>query len=387
MAGKRHHIIPRFLQKGFASRIEDSTKNEKVFVIQYLRGKDAGREESTRNTMASEHYYGKGEASADDEMTDFENEFLTPRIQALRDGASISPREIAELVAHFSIRPKLIRETFASMSKQFLGEMGDVMADTSLWNQAFENMPPEFVADLFQDLPSKIDADSEEGHMLKKLEASGFDLGKLGEMAASLTNLMMEDSDSRAAMSSITSSTLSEALTIEDVTLKASIKEGHVRSIKDQVVPERRVELFEQFTWEVQNCDFNLILGDCGVFYISRKEEQIVPFCDLGDVLAVFLPLSSGLLLRGFLPPIERMDEFKVGVNAEIAKCSYDEFVACSEKEEFAQLIPLIRSHDTASSGASELKETIEELRRNILDGTVFDIHAKDSDKSSGDSK
>jgi hypothetical protein len=372
MAGNKHHIIPRFLQKGFASRIDKPNKNEKVFVFQYLKDAKAGREESTRNTMASRHYYGKGETSADDEMTTFENEFLKPRIQALRDGSSISTREIGELVAHFSIRPKLVREAFTSMSKQFMVEMREMMGDTSIWSQAFENIPPEFLGELFNDLPSKVDPDSEEGERLRRLEAAGFDLGQFGQFAATFMKATMDDPDSREALTSIASSTLSNAMTVEDEVIETSIKNGHVQSIKDQVIPEKRIEVFEQFTWEIQQCDFDLILGDCGLFYISRNQAGIVPFCDLGDVLAVFLPISSRILLRGFRSPDEQFERFNAGVNAEIAKCSHDEFIASSEKEEFNQLIPLIRGFDPSSSAMEELNEAIQGMRRDIMDGKVF---------------
>jgi hypothetical protein len=373
MAGKRHHIIPRSLQKGFASRVErKKNKNAKVFVVQYLKGKNAGREESTRNTMASENYYGKGEASADLGMTDFENEFLAPCVQSLRDGAEISGREIAELLAHFSIRPKLIREAFTSMSKQFMEELSGMIGDKSIWSQAFESMPSEFLGELFDDLPSNVDPESEDGKKLILLEEAGFDLGQLGQFAAAFMEASMDDPESREALTSIASSTLSKAMTVEDGVIETSIKKGHVQSIKNQVVPEKRVEFFEQFTWEIQECDFDLILGDCGLFYISRKQAGIVPFCDLDDVLAVFLPISSRLLIRGFRSADEQIERFNAAVNAEIAKCSHDEFIASCEKEEFNHLIPLIRGYDPSFSGMEELNEAIEGMRRDIMIGKIF---------------
>lgn len=372
MAGSKHHTIPRFLQKGFASRIERSKKKEKVFVIQYLKDANEGREESTRNTMASRYYYGRGETSADDGMTQFENSFLTPRIRALRDGSSISNREIAELVAHFSIRPKPIRETFTAISKEFLEKMGGLVADAAMWGKAFEQMPSDFLAGIFQDRLSKIDPDSEDGRRLKSMENEGFNLAKLGELAADLGTSTMEDAVSREAMSSIASSVLADALRIDDSILEASIKDGHVRSIKDHVAPDKRVEVFEGFNWEIQNCDFDLILGDSGVLYISREVQKIVPFCDLNDIIAVFLPISSNQLLRGFRTAGERMERFSAEVNAEIASCSHDEFIASSENGGLDQLIPLIRSHGSSLSTAAELNTAIEDIRRSLLDGTAF---------------
>jgi len=68
MAGKRHHILPRFLLKGFASRVQ----GEGVFSVVYRKdGKPF--ETNIEKISVEKHFYGKeGEISADEEITDLE---------------------------------------------------------------------------------------------------------------------------------------------------------------------------------------------------------------------------------------------------------------------------------------------------------------------------
>lgn len=68
MAGVRHHILPRFLLKGFASRVD----NQKAFT--WVCRKDGSPfEASTRDVSVEKYFYGKeGNISADEEITAIE---------------------------------------------------------------------------------------------------------------------------------------------------------------------------------------------------------------------------------------------------------------------------------------------------------------------------
>ncbi len=101
MAGKRHHILPQFLLRGFASKtIPSSGRSDSVFVWVYRRGV-IPFECATSNAAVESHFYGKeGEANVDDEITALESDFAsslnTLRIQV--DGHLISDDKVIQFI-------------------------------------------------------------------------------------------------------------------------------------------------------------------------------------------------------------------------------------------------------------------------------------------------
>lgn len=69
MAGSRHHVIPRFLLRGFASRVTSkANKKENIFVWVHSKGK-APYECNIVNVGVEREFYGQGAQSVDDEIT------------------------------------------------------------------------------------------------------------------------------------------------------------------------------------------------------------------------------------------------------------------------------------------------------------------------------
>lgn len=71
MAGTQQHVLPRFLQKGFASRV----KGEQVFTYVYRKGSDKPFEANTANVGVEKYFYEtESGISADDEITNLDHE-------------------------------------------------------------------------------------------------------------------------------------------------------------------------------------------------------------------------------------------------------------------------------------------------------------------------
>ena len=71
MAGPRQHILPRFLLKEFASRID----GDKIFTWVYWRNGKV-LEVSIKDVSVEKYFYGKGaEISVDAEITALEDKF------------------------------------------------------------------------------------------------------------------------------------------------------------------------------------------------------------------------------------------------------------------------------------------------------------------------
>src|SRR5688572_19177912 len=116
MAGQRHHILPRFLLKGFASR----TDGQKAFTWVYRKEGDPF-EASTRDVGVEKHFYGKaGETDVDGRITAIETQYanLVDDLRTRKAG-EVSHLPVAELVTHLWVRTKHLPDSLR-LSSEFL---------------------------------------------------------------------------------------------------------------------------------------------------------------------------------------------------------------------------------------------------------------------------
>lgn len=367
MAGKRHHIIPKFLQKGFASREEGHT----VWTWLYHKNIAKPREISTRDTLVSEYFYGKGKESADDEITEFETTRLAPLVDALRDNrckAHDVLREIAGLVAHLSIRTKLIRRGFQEVSEKFLTGLGEILGDGELMGNAIANQPDSYIKEQFDDVfsgpepyPGALDA-------LKHLEGLGVSRDEVSSMIVALMRHNLDDPITRQEIGEGVGEFLNQFFNPPSTLVSDSIKAGHIKSLKEAVAPKARIQVFEQFGWSIQECDFDLILGDSATIFESVRRDTFVPFCDLLDMKTVLLPISTRQLLIGSQDPGVQITVTS-NVNHAIARCSYEQFIAHTNTH--AALVDGIGLEGLPISDI-EMDAELDEIRENMreLSGT-----------------
>lgn len=116
MAGIRQHIIPRFLMKGFASRVD----GEESFTWTYRKDSTVF-EGNTKNINVEKYFYGKEgeETYADGIITDLEDKFA-PLVSKLRDeegSVDFYKNEITDFISHMIIRTKNFRNSFYNLSE------------------------------------------------------------------------------------------------------------------------------------------------------------------------------------------------------------------------------------------------------------------------------
>jgi hypothetical protein len=133
MAGSRHHVIPRFLQKGFASRIED----KKVFTYQYRKGLEPA-ERSTKDLGVERHFYGRnGEPNVDDKITLLEDLYYVPLLERLRAKSSqtgvvlVDEPLVADFISHLCTRTKNFRESFYQSMDYCIAAIDNYFSDFS----------------------------------------------------------------------------------------------------------------------------------------------------------------------------------------------------------------------------------------------------------------
>src|SRR5438105_4323424 len=126
MAGRRHHTIPRFLLKGFAS----SLRGKEVYVWLY-RKDAAGVETNINNVGVERDFYGRTEETdLDARMTHLETNVFSGLIDELRasrtnDDDAIYDERIPELVVHLSVRTRQLRDSVSNAMDSMLRSIGD----------------------------------------------------------------------------------------------------------------------------------------------------------------------------------------------------------------------------------------------------------------------
>jgi hypothetical protein len=350
MAGRRHHIIPRFLQKGFASRTH---KNE--FFVWVYRKEKKPFESNVNNIIIEKDFYGKDdeEFNADDAITQAEAVNFSPLINQLKnENGSVSSlnTEISKLIAHISIRTKQLRSSFVETADYLTDELDTYMSDFEKM-KSFIFSDPELVKSELEKVLETIDAPQE-------LKNSLFPL-----MLAHLPNVLDEEEKN---FEKVTSDYFQMIKSI----FPDAIRQGHNRTLKNKPIPSIRAKSYENLNWHVCNSDLPLILGDIGCFFETNGKRRFVPI-DSSDneIISIFLPLTSEKILFGTkYTGTPKIDPMKI--NKSVARCSYELLICSENSDKYLALTKLI---GTWSGIFSEVE------KKNVWESIKQDLDRLDS--------
>ncbi len=300
-SGPRHHILPRFLLKGFASQSRGKT----VFTWLFRRGQKP-REESIQNINISKHFYGReGEPFPDPQITEVEPGFAI-FIEGLRKSNQtyqITDHTVIEFVAHISMRTKNIRDSMHSlvetvgegiaehMSSNKMKEAIITHVQNSVLN-GYEKTAPHFSAQAMSILRGEV---SKEFDKLLK--------GK--------------DVDLKPEMESI----------LNDFPIREKIRQGHNELISKDVIPQEIVQIYEKLNWYVVSTDEALVLSDSGMIIetSTKRRFKSVDFIN-ENIVNCFLPIASNRIIVGTVFNV--LPGFKVKtLNSAMIKCAFDFFI------------------------------------------------------------
>ena len=366
MAGDRHHIIPRFLQKGFASRTIKNKKNEIVFTWCYMKNRFLPhRDFSTKDTIVSEHFYGReGEINADDEITDLEKNKLSPLVDKLRNekcDCNEMRTEIAELIAHLSIRTKAIRKGFEQMSEKTLEGFKDILTDDKTISEVFLKPNEKKVREVFDEALNSSTPEME--NALEIFEMLGLEKENVKNLVVDLTisNLQAEGkTETNEFIKDLFSNMFDKS--VED--LPNSIKKGHNQSLLDNSIPLPRVKKYEQLNWNIYEMPSTLILGDMACIFRETGEKRFKTSCEIEKTAQVYLPISSHRILIG----TDNQEEIETNLNVlneAMARCSYEQFISSENSKEIITLTEFI-GMDSFIASDEEITKELDEIRTNI---------------------
>ncbi|MEL7228046.1 MAG: DUF4238 domain-containing protein [Cyanobacteria bacterium J06576_12] len=115
MAGRKHHFIPQFLQRGFAT-----SRGNEWHAFAHFRDRAVGL--NIRNFGAQRDFYGDpGDTEIDDAITSYEGKAasLINELRVQKSNVEISDDGIADLVSHLEMRSRASRLHMAN----FLSEV------------------------------------------------------------------------------------------------------------------------------------------------------------------------------------------------------------------------------------------------------------------------
>ncbi|MGJ7610110.1 MULTISPECIES: DUF4238 domain-containing protein [unclassified Variovorax] len=345
MAGKRHHFIPQFLQRGFAS--PDNASNAWVF------RKDRPPLNTNIQNIAIEgqFYAHDGDTSVDDAITDDEGALaaFVMDLRAAAGGTNVDSQQAAKLVAHMLVRTRHVRENFGKMSGELLEGVYSAMADpeklaalfiqqikdnvnlTRIVKQfrtalAGDRVPPE-------ELSRRLDEEITPAFLQQlRTQLSAHFMASAGEQATAL------QAEGKLAKS----------------LLKGAMKSGHLKALKRVGTSSAREEAFAKLKFHIHKYPGGgIILGDSAAVYAVEGERQAVPLNDATTpMIGVLLPLDTETCLIGELDgPCETFNTAE-GVRRALTACSLEFFITSIDSAENRALALDIASNSHLLSNA-----------------------------------
>ena len=330
MSGSRHHIIPRFLIKGFATEKKSGQgfyqssdkrkkKNQQFYTVVYEYNKSYPN--NIKNVFVEKLFYGeKGEANCDDKITEQEQTYSRAIDQLRNESKSIPIKEpiVSEFVCHLAMRSHTLRQFSTKMADFTIEEISKSLSSQhniiKLMESEIKNRP-NFITEEFQNKFGREMTTEEKQYLNSVLENN--------------PNLISNYIDS-------TSSELQGTLLsiLESINLKEETKTAHNKALLGSTFENSKLQ---ELNWYlVVEKEGYFVLGDTPVICQGGTDNQYRPFpCDLEPLWAVYLPISSHHLIVGtqetVIPTIN-----SATLNTAVIKCSSSCFIA-EKQEEFLE--------------------------------------------------
>lgn len=316
MSGSRHHFIPRFLQKGFASR---STSKD-VYCWTFSKSSQPFQPNIKNVGIETLFYSLSAETELDDKISKEEQDNFSPLVDKLRAGL-IDDNErtsIAKMLAHFEVRSQHLRSNASTLFSELMSTLENTFTDL------------EFLQDLLTKIMSP-----ESAIFQKSLMKAGVSKKILKQIIKNNPDGLLECQKNIAL--SVSSAIYEQRHTMPAM-IAGAIKSGHIQTLNESIAPQKRVNRYSGLGYSVQNyLDANLPLGDSIVLFHIAGQRKFKPFLDKSDeLIAVILPLSSGQYLLG--TNCEVNIEHYSDLALEIARCSFEYFISNESSERTKKL-------------------------------------------------
>jgi hypothetical protein len=329
MSGVRHHILPRFLLKGFTNR-----STSKDVYTNYCRKGTAIVEANIKNIGVEKNFYGKeGEASVDGDITELEGKFSTviANLRKLPTGSNVSDSGVVEFIVHLTARTKHLRDSIIDSADDFLEAFSKYFDN--------ENISQAWINDYYRRNPQEL-----ENSLNESLRKTGLPRSRRLFLKRRIKKIPRKD-----LMSLIHNEIpevfreLNATIEIFRKDLPQRVRESHLRILAKSLVPEPRLNSYKQLRWTNIHSERLLILGDIGCLFRVVGKDKLMPTASIDDeIINVFLPVSSSVLIVGSASGEDSSFVDVETLNEQFAVRSREFFVSASINEETHRLHKVI---------------------------------------------
>lgn len=311
MAGKRQHFIPKFLQEGFSTSKNSSSK----FVWIFKAAQKPYKTNTVNSGVESLFYCNNNDTSLDTIITDLENNYceLIRSIRAEQKECLLSPK-LPELFVHMEIRTRHIRNVFKTAAEKTLINATSPFEDETKFKQLMTEIltnRPELIEDYLRKEFKKAEISQE---LYPYVYA---------KVRSELPNLLL---NFPPELSSI----IQDLKSMFEKILPNALKAGHINALMMDQTVITRLEKYSKLKFKVFNClENNLILGDSIVLFETENSKySFGSIWEKGiEIKRAYLPISSSKIIVGSLEKDDFDIDFSI-LNEEIAKCSSEFFIA-----------------------------------------------------------
>ena len=331
MAGSRQHFLPRFLKKGFSSKIR---KNEYFTWVFTKEGKPY--EANLKNIGLENFFYGKPDESEIDEHITNQEDIYSKEInnlRALNANCYLDESFPSEFITHLIVRAKHLRESFQDVNTTIIDVVQRKLdtpqkcyqmlcniflnqpevIEKSLSEELDKNLPPGFPQQMKKILVEYLKTFVPK--VLPETAIKGFPVFNQG-----LSNMVKE--------------------------MPNFAKEAHIKALsKAGIAPEKFIERFRGLDWSlIVTHKQTFILGDIGPVIRYEPDLHFKPFLFAkGELAQVFLPISDSHIIVGKSNNNLPIPDFGQ-INEASAALSQYYFISSENKETEHKLSQIIAS-------------------------------------------
>jgi Protein of unknown function (DUF4238) len=311
MSGKRQHFVPQFLQNGFVSH----SNGDEAFTWVYRKNSKPFNANIINVGVEGYFYSQDGDNQVDDEITNLETRFAA-LVNSLRAGntEAISNTEaIAEMISHFEIRTRHLRQSASIAIAYGLEKMLEIVEDPHAFSAFLNRRMPAYIKERM--------SENQKNHNFSNLMVETLIIGLRPMWEEKISSLINE--------TPLLYMTNKARVEIPKM-LKDSLKSGHIDGLKNSAAPKIKVDLYKKMKFSVVKKHKNYFpFGDSIIIFELDGERAFKAICDKDDLIkAVYLPLASDLILVG---QFTSENPNLLHIPMAIAQCSLEYFISSTK--------------------------------------------------------
>lgn len=346
MAGVRQHVLPRFLLKGFASRIS----NKQIYCWVFRKQADPF-ETNIINVAVEKSFYSEVDnTDVDDSITESEVQYssLVEKLQNCTTNTIFTDSCTPEFIAHLEIRTSHLRNLLLESGSTFANEASKYFGDPQyLKGMILDKIlnDPKFMLDIFEEEFRKkglVITHAMKSQMLSLVQSNAQELvHSIDKEIEFLANQAAEK--------------------LPKIPQEV-MKSAHLKALRDTISPEAKVDEYKKLIFElIMIPNGGLVLGDSGILFETDSSKRFATFFEpQNTLLNVFLPIANDKILVGKKDDSIRIPPSDV-LNRAIAERSREFFISSQNNETNTNLRKLIGTHAQLMTD-NEIKQTVLDL-------------------------